>query len=126
MAARIPPAARDIGLGVSQSLNELSKRIHIPSTPTDEPGLVEANHADPWNQSGKYGLGWTYFCLAFLGAVLFVRIWHYWQDKIRQAIYKQEVEQHYQNLYSVDPSWDQSAAINTGAAANHWSILSWL
>ncbi|KAK7734748.1 hypothetical protein SLS53_007854 [Cytospora paraplurivora] len=41
-------------------------------------------------------------------AIVVVRIWHFWQDKIRQAIYKQEVEQYYQNLYSLEPDWGQS------------------
>lgn len=53
-------------------------------------------------------------------SVVVVRVWHFWQDKIRQAIYKQEVEQYYQNLYSVEPDWGQSPAHTgqlTGQAA---------
>jgi len=96
---------------------ELARRINIPLTPTSPAGLVEANTLDPWSQSGKYALGWTYFCLALMGIVLAVRVWHYWQDKIRQAIYKQEMEEHYQNLYSLDPDWDQSAAMGSAQPA---------
>ncbi|KAL2136404.1 hypothetical protein VTI74DRAFT_3838 [Chaetomium olivicolor] len=47
-----------------------------------------------------------------------MRVWHYWQDKIRQAIYKQEMEQHFQTLYSLDPEWDRSAALATGVTAS--------
>ncbi len=49
--------------------------------------------------------------------VCFMRFWHYWQDKIRQAIYKQEVEEHHRNLYTLDPDWDRSAALATGTTA---------
>jgi predicted ferric reductase len=46
-----------------------------------------------------------------------MRIWHYWQDKIRQAIYKQDMEQHFQNLYSLEPEWDRTAPLATGVTA---------
>jgi predicted ferric reductase len=47
-----------------------------------------------------------------------MRVWHYWQDKIRQAIYKQEMEQHFQTLYSLEPEWDRTAALATGVTAS--------
>lgn len=103
---------RDAAAQVGRSLSHLTKRIKIPLTPTSPPGLVQANAVDPWSQSGKYALGWTYFALALMGCVLIVRIWHYWQDKIRQAIYKQEVEDHYRNLYSIEA--DYAVAMQTG------------
>jgi predicted ferric reductase len=98
--------------GATRSLPDLVRRINIPGplTTASPPGLVQALTVDPWSQSGKYGLGWTYFALVLMALVLIVRIWHWWQDKIRQAIYKQEVEKHFQNLYSLDPDWDRSAA----------------
>jgi len=92
--------ARAIG-----AVEGLSKRIYIPTTPTSPPGLVEANTVDPWIKSGKYALAWTYFSLALMASAVVVRIWHWWQDKIRQAIYKQEVEQHYRDLYNLDSSY---------------------
>ncbi|KAI1176410.1 ferric reductase like transmembrane component-domain-containing protein [Nemania sp. FL0916] len=98
------PAPRVIMARAIEAVGGLARRIYIPTTPTSPPGLVEANTVDPWIQSGKYGLAWTYFSLAFMASVVVVRIWHWWQDKIRQAIYKQEVEQHYRDLYSFDPS----------------------
>jgi predicted ferric reductase len=99
------------------SLTELAKRINIPLEPNSPAGLVQALTEDPWSQSGKYGLGWTYFALCLGACAVFVRIWHYWQDKIRQAIYKQEMEQHFQSLYSMSPDWDRSAALATGVTA---------
>ncbi|RYO89462.1 hypothetical protein DL766_007569 [Monosporascus sp. MC13-8B] len=103
----------------SKTLSDLAKRIHIPLTPTSPPGLVEANTLDPWIESGKYGVGWTYFSVVLLGVVLLVRIWHWWQDKIRQAIYKQEMEQHYQDLYSLDPQF-AATGIRTGHTGRHF------
>ncbi|KAG6014712.1 hypothetical protein E4U54_004961 [Claviceps lovelessii] len=94
---------------VGRSLSwHLTKRIKVPITASSPPGLVQANNVDPWVQSGKYGLGWTYFALGLMACVLLVRIWHYWQDKIRQAIYKQEVEDHYRDLYAVDADYNES------------------
>ena len=98
----------------SRTLGELTKRIEIPLLPNSPPGLVQALTVDPWSESGKYGLGWTYFALALGGLAVFMRIWHFWQDKIRQAIYKQEVEQHMRHLYSLEPEWDRTAALATG------------
>ncbi|KAG7412838.1 hypothetical protein LZL87_002399 [Fusarium oxysporum] len=86
----------------TRTFSGLIKRISIPLTPTSPPGLVQAHTIDPWEKSGKYGRGWSYFALALMGTVLIMRVWHFWQDKIRQAIYKQEVEEHYQNLYNAE------------------------
>ncbi|KUI54293.1 Ferric/cupric reductase transmembrane component 7 [Cytospora mali] len=110
MSAHVQPAFRDAAASATRSIAELAKRIYIPLTATSPPGLIQADTVDPWNKSGKYGLAWTYFSLAFMMSVVAVRIWHFWQDKIRQAIYKQEVEQYYQNLYSSEPDWGQSPA----------------
>jgi predicted ferric reductase len=115
MASQIQPALRRAVDASSQTITGLAKRINIPLEPNSPPGLVQALTVDPWSQSGKYALGWTYFALAVGGLALFMRIWHYWQDKIRQAIYKQDMERHFQNLYSMDPGWDRSAALATGA-----------
>ncbi|KAK1768807.1 ferric reductase like transmembrane component-domain-containing protein [Phialemonium atrogriseum] len=117
MAFQAPPGTHGVAGPDSQSLAQLAKRISIPLTPTSPAGLVEANTVDPWVKSGQYGRGWTYFALTLMGMVLFVRFWHFWQDKIRQAIYKQQVEEHYRNLYSLEPEWDRSAALATGNAS---------
>ncbi|KAB5560270.1 ferric reductase like transmembrane component-domain-containing protein [Coniochaeta sp. 2T2.1] len=121
MASHIQPAVRDAAQDVSQTLSRLAKRINIPLTPTSPPGLVEAHAVDPFSQSGKYALGWTYFAVALLGTVLFMRFWHFWQDKIRQAIYKQDIAEHFKKLYSLEPEWDQTAALATGATGHDTS-----
>jgi predicted ferric reductase len=118
MASQLQPALRSAADATPGTLAELAKRINIPLAPNSPPGLVQALTVDPWSQSGKYGLGWTYFALAIGGLAVFMRVWHYWQDKIRQAIYKQDMEQHFQNLYSMDPGWDRSAALATGMTAS--------
>ncbi|KAK5654386.1 hypothetical protein OQA88_7295 [Cercophora sp. LCS_1] len=115
MASHATAVVRTAADDATRTLGELAKRIFIPLTTGSPPGLVQALTVDPWTQSGKYGLGWTYFSLAIVGLVGFMRIWHFWQDKIRQAIYKQEMEAHFQNLYSLDPEWDRTAALATGA-----------
>jgi predicted ferric reductase len=118
MASHVQPALRSAVDASTRTLTELAKRINIPLAPNSPPGLVQALTVDPWSQSGKYGLGWTYFALALGGLAVFMRVWHYWQDKIRQAIYKQEMEQHFQTLYSLEPEWDRTAALATGATAS--------
>ncbi|KAK1716010.1 hypothetical protein CaCOL14_003459 [Colletotrichum acutatum] len=110
MATRI----RDLADAATKTAVQLAKRIAITPKPDSPPGLIEALTVDPWSKSGKYGMGWTYFALALMGTVLFMRSWHFWQDKIRQAIYKQEVEEYYANLYNTDP--DYAHAVHTGQA----------
>ncbi|KAM7205601.1 Ferric reductase like transmembrane component domain containing protein [Rhypophila sp. PSN 637] len=117
MESHIQPALRSAHDNTAGVDGQLVKRISIALTPDSPPGLVQALTVDPWSQSGKYGLGFTYFAISLVGIVVFVRIWHFWQDKIRQAIYKQEIEEHFQNLYSLEPEWDRSAALATGVTA---------
>ncbi|UQC83517.1 ferric reductase like transmembrane component [Colletotrichum lupini] len=104
----------DLADAATKTAAQLAKRIAITPKPDSPPGLIEALTVDPWSKSGKYGMGWTYFALALMGTVLFMRSWHFWQDKIRQAIYKQEVEEYYANLYNTDP--DYAHAVHTGQA----------
>ncbi|KZL83887.1 ferric reductase like transmembrane component [Colletotrichum incanum] len=110
MATRI----RDMADAASRTAAQLARRIAITPKPDSPPGLIEALTVDPWDKSGKYGMGWTYFALALMGTVLLMRFWHFWQDKIRQAIYKQEVEEYYANLYNTNP--DYAHAVHTGQA----------
>jgi predicted ferric reductase len=76
----------------SRTFAEIAKRINLPTTPTSPPGLIEANTVDPFSASGKYALGWTYFCIILVFMVTFTRIYHWWTDKMRQALYKEEME----------------------------------
>lgn len=108
MASYIQPAIREMASGAGKSFKNLIKRIHIPLTPTSPAGLVQANTVDPWDKAGKYARGWTYFAVALMGTVIVMRIWHFWQDKIRQAIYKAEVEEHYRNMYNIEAEYAMS------------------
>ena len=116
MTPEAEAAARSLAERASQTVVELAKRINIPLTPTSPPGLVQANVVDPWVKSGKYGLGWTYFAVALMGTVAIMRFWHFWQDKIRQAIYKQDLDDHYKNMYNVDTQFVMDA-LRTGSSA---------
>lgn len=112
MASHFQPAV-DAVSDASQTLQGLVKRISIPLTPTSPAGLVQAHTVDPWEKSGKYGKGWTYFAVALMGCVIAVRIWHFWQDKIRQAIYKHEVEEYYRQAYTLEHEY-MTAGLHTG------------
>ncbi|CAM1501770.1 Fc.00g037540.m01.CDS01 [Cosmosporella sp. VM-42] len=105
MASHLQSTIRAMASEATKSFTNLVKRISIPLTPTSPAGLVQANTVDPWDKSGKYARGWTYFALALMGTVIVVRIWHFWQDKIRQAIYKAEVEEHYQHMYNIEAEY---------------------
>ncbi|CAI4211200.1 unnamed protein product [Parascedosporium putredinis] len=41
-----------------------------------------------------------------------MRFWHFWQDKIRQAIYKAEVEEHYQQAYNIELDYTHAMRTN--------------
>ena len=69
----------------------LVERVNIPVTSKSPVGLIAASKQDPWSQSGQYALGWVYFCIILLIATCLVRIYHLWTDKIRRALYKEEV-----------------------------------
>ncbi|KAK7415227.1 hypothetical protein QQX98_006075 [Neonectria punicea] len=105
MASHLQPAFHGAISDASRTFSDLVKRISIPLTPTSPAGLVQAHTVDPWEKSGKYALGWTYFALALMASVIAVRIWHFWQDKIRQAIYKHEIEEHYRNVYALEADY---------------------
>lgn len=92
---------------------EVAKRINIPSTPTSPAGLIEANTVDPWSQAGKYALGWTYLCIILVVLVAVTRVYHLWTDKLRQALYKEHVQE---KLAAYAPSPDDmySAQSNLG------------
>lgn len=70
---------------------ELVKRVKIPINSTTPPQLIAAIQQDPWSQADKYALGWVYFCIILLLCSTSLRLWHYWGDRIRIALYKDEV-----------------------------------
>jgi predicted ferric reductase len=112
----IAPKEMSLRRAGSATLGELAKRIYIPLTPTSPPGLVEADTVDPFILSGKYALGWTYFCIVILMFVAITRVYHLWTDKIRQAMHKEEVEKQKRACYPQDPQDVDYAAgqIETG------------
>lgn len=70
---------------------ELVKRVNIPINSTTPPALVSAIREDPFNQSSKYGLLFVYICVILLVVTTLVRMFNYWGDKIRTALYKEEL-----------------------------------
>lgn len=71
----------------------LDKRVYIPCcNASSPPGLVEAETLDPWQKSGKYALGWVYFCTILLVFVSAIRWYHFWNDKVRTALHKDAQE----------------------------------
>jgi len=78
---------------VLDAIPRLEKRINIPCcNASSPPGLVEASTIDPWSKSGKYALGWVYFCIILLVATTIKRLYHLWTDKLRTAIHKEDME----------------------------------
>jgi len=74
--------------------SSLDKRINIPCcNASSPPGLVEAETVDPWQKSGKYALGWVYFGVILLVITAVMRWYNFWNDKIRIAIHKGEMEE---------------------------------
>lgn len=73
------------------AVDHLVKRISIPSNNTSPPGLIEANTRDPWNKSGKYALGWVYFCIILLVFSSLVRFYHLFSDRVRTGLHQEEV-----------------------------------
>ena len=69
----------------------LMKRVKIPINSTSSPALVAAVKQDPFSQAGKYGLGWFYFCIILLLVTGAIRCYHWWGDKIRRALFKEEI-----------------------------------
>ncbi|KAF2839852.1 hypothetical protein M501DRAFT_1015940 [Patellaria atrata CBS 101060] len=76
---------------VTGALVTLIKRVNIPFNDTSPAGLIEANTRDPFRKSGKYALGWVYFCIILLVIASLLRFYHLFTDKIRTALYQEEV-----------------------------------
>ena len=75
---------------MSQSF-ALAKRILLPVNASSPPGAIAASKQDPWKGSGKYALGWIYFCIILLLVAMAVRFYTIWTDKMRTALYKEEL-----------------------------------
>lgn len=88
---RIAPAVLTAEREVSEIISSLAKRINIPYNSSSPPGLIAANTVDPWNKSGKYALGWVYFCVILLVLSSLIHFYHLFTDRIRTALYQEEV-----------------------------------
>ncbi|OAL49816.1 metalloreductase-like protein transmembrane component [Pyrenochaeta sp. DS3sAY3a] len=78
---------------VMDSISTLFRRVNIPFNSTSPAGLIEANTVDPWNKSGKYALAYVYFCIPLVVFAACMRYYHLFTDKIRTALYQEEVLQ---------------------------------
>nr|KMM66839.1 ferric reductase [Coccidioides posadasii RMSCC 3488] len=96
------------------SLVSIVKRIDIPITSMTTPGQLEASRHDPFNQASKYALGWVYFSIALLVFTFVIRSYHIWGDKIRAALYREE-------LRNFDKSLELDHEMATPATANSTS-----
>ena len=76
---------------VEDHLLDLIKRVKIPINSTTPPLLIEAIKQDAWTEADKYALGWVFFCIILLICTTLMRLWNYWGDRIRIALYKDEV-----------------------------------
>lgn len=72
-------------------IEELVKRVNIPINSTTPPLLVEAIKQDPFQDAAKYGLLYVYVGIILVVTTTLMRLYYYWGDKIRTALYKEEV-----------------------------------
>lgn len=102
---------------VFDTASRLEKRILIPCcNSSSPPGLVEAATVDPWQKSGKYALGWVYFCIILLIFTALIRLYNLWTDKIRTALHK---EDQLQSAKTASPDTDyELSALSTDKSTN--------
>lgn len=74
-----------------QMFNELYRRVNIPINSSTPPELQEAILLDPFNKADRYGLLFVYIAVILLVIAAILRMYNYWGDKIRTALYKEEV-----------------------------------
>ena len=109
---------RDITLEGEAFVADLVRRVKIPINSTSSPGLVAASLQDPWSKAGKYGLGWLYFGLIVLLATSAKYLYHYWGDKIRTALHKEEFLNSAKAI-SPDSPYEMSSALSNTTDASH-------
>jgi NAD(P)H-flavin reductase len=74
-----------------QMFHELYRRVNIPLNSSTPPELEEAILQDPFTKADKYGLLFVYIFVILLVIATILRMYNYWGDKIRTALYKEEV-----------------------------------
>ncbi|RMZ83818.1 hypothetical protein DV738_g858, partial [Chaetothyriales sp. CBS 135597] len=72
-------------------VDELVKRVNIPINSTTPPALEEAILHDPFSASSKYGILFVIMLIALLAIATLMRMYHFWGDRIRTALHKEEV-----------------------------------
>lgn len=112
-------AATLVGRQVAEHLTNLDKRVQIPCcNSSSPPGLVQAATIDPWQKSGKYALGWTYFAIIILVLTTALRWYNYWTDKIRVALHK---ESEVQSALTASPNTEYELyALHTGKSTQRF------
>jgi len=105
-------------VGHFHPINSLVKRINITIYPNSPAGLVAASKQDPWIQAGQYALGWVYFCIILLVATSIIRLYYLWGDKMRRAIYKEELEERKSSKTSSPDSDYEMANLHTNNSTN--------
>ena len=74
-----------------QMFHELYRRVNIPINSSTPPELQAAILHDPFNESAKYGLLFVYIFIILFVIATMLRMYNYWGDKIRTALYKEEI-----------------------------------
>jgi predicted ferric reductase len=103
---------------LDDSIHDLVKRINITIYPNSPPGLIAASQEDPWSQAGKYSLGWVYFSLILLLATIASRLYYIWTDKMRRAIYKEELEELKNSKRSARDNDYEMTLLHTNSSTN--------
>lgn len=75
---------------IERSIEELVKRVNIPINSTTPPALQDAIQHEPFHSAGKYGLLFVYVGIILVVTSTLMRMYYYWGDKIRTALYKEE------------------------------------
>ncbi|RMZ85948.1 hypothetical protein DV737_g133, partial [Chaetothyriales sp. CBS 132003] len=76
---------------VEAAFEELVRRVNIPINSTTPPALQQAIQHDPFSSAGKYGILFVVMLIALLVLATLMRMYHFWGDRIRTALHKEEV-----------------------------------
>ena len=72
--------------------HNLFKRVKIPTNKNSSQELLNSLKQDPFSKSDKYALGFVYFGVVLFVFTFFLYWYHYWNDKIGRANFKEELE----------------------------------
>ncbi|KAI9668683.1 MAG: hypothetical protein M1829_005296 [Trizodia sp. TS-e1964] len=77
---------------IPAAIPSIAKRLQLPYDSNSPQGLIDANTADPWQDSAKYALAWVYFSIGLLIITTSLRLYHLWTDKLRTALFRDDAE----------------------------------